>query len=327
MGNDRKGLNRREFGRAMARAGAWGIGAFGLASTFALPGCVDNKSDIGSLDLVWGRRGISDGRFQKPRAITIDKNDHLYIVDMTARIQVFDVDGNFLRMWQTPAHTAGRPTGLSIDRDGNLAVPDTHYYRVLFYTPEGTLLENRTIGGTRGDGPGEFGLTTDVVEDTEGNYYVSEYGDFDRIQKFTHDGKFILQWGAHGPAPGEFSRPQGMAIDEKNNIYVADACNHRIQLFDSNGKLLNIWGQEGTERGKLDYPYNLVLDGEGHLYVCEFGNHRVQKFTLDGQSLGSWGTAGSEEGQLFNPWGIAMDSKGRMHVLDSYNHRVQRVRM
>jgi len=26
-------------------------------------------------------RGISDGRFQKPRAITIDKNDHLYIVD------------------------------------------------------------------------------------------------------------------------------------------------------------------------------------------------------------------------------------------------------
>jgi sugar lactone lactonase YvrE len=292
-----------------------------------ISGCDKNKSDVGSLDLVTGRRGISEGRFQKPRAIAIDKDDRLYIVDMTARIQVFDADGNFIRFWQTPAHEAGRPTGLSIDRDGNVVVPDTHYYRVLFYTPEGVLLENRTIGGTLGTGPGEFGLVTDVVQDTNGNYYVSEYGEFDRIQKFSHDGKFITQWGSHGEEPGQFSRPQGLAIDEKNQIWVGDACNHRIQVFDSDGRFLKVWGQNGTEPGKLSYPYNLVLDGEGYVYVCEYGNHRIQKFTLDGQSLGTWGSAGSEEGELFNPWGLARDSKGRIHVLDSYNHRVQRVKM
>jgi hypothetical protein len=276
------------------------------ASLLTVGGCEKEKSSLGTLDLVWGRRGLSDGRFQKPRAMAIDKHDHLYIVDMTARIQVFDADGNFIRSWQTPIHEQGRPTGLSIDHDGNLAVADTHYYRVLFYTPEGVLLTDRTLGGTKGDGPGEFGLVTDVVEDKAGNYYVSEYGDFDRVQKFTHDGKFILQWGSHGDAPGQFSRPQGLAIDDQERIWVADACNHRIQLFDNEGHLLTTWGQ---------------------VYVCEFGNHRIQKFTLDGKSLGSWGTAGSEEGQLFNPWALVRDSQGRIHVLDSYNHRVQRVRM
>ena len=75
------------------------------------------------------------------------QQDRLYIVDMTARIQVFDADGNFIRSWQTPVHDNGRPTGMSIDRDGNLAVADTHYYQVLFYSPEGELL--RKIGGTR----------------------------------------------------------------------------------------------------------------------------------------------------------------------------------
>ncbi len=321
-----KGGQERDF-RHVLRSAHFLVLAAVCVLLLILGGCDREKSTLGTLDLVWGRRGLSDGRFQKPRAMAIDKNDHLYIVDMTARIQVFDADGNFIRSWQTPEHEHGRPTGLSIDRDGNLAVADTHYFRVLFYTPEGVLLTDRTLGGTKGSGPGEFGLVTDIVEDKEGNYYVSEYGEFDRVQKFTHDGKFILQWGSHGDAPGQFSRPQGLAIDDQDHIWVADACNHRIQVFDNEGHLLTMWGQEGTALGQLSYPYNLAFDDEGHIYVCEFGNHRVQKFTLDGKSLGSWGSAGSEEGQLFNPWALVRDSQGRIHVLDSYNHRVQRVRM
>lgn len=298
---------------------------FQLGLVLLLAGCNRDASSIGSVDLVWGRLGISDGRFQKPRAMAIDRYDCLYIVDMTARIQVFDADGKFIRSWQTPEHDHGRPTGISIDREGNVVVADTHYYQVLFYSPDGTLL--RKLGGKMGDGPGEFGLVTDVVQDSKGNYYISEYGDFDRIQKFTPGCQFIMQWGSHGEEPGQFSRPQGMAIDEHDHIWVADACNHRIQVFDTEGHLLSIWGQSGSSLGELSYPYNLVLDGEGHVYVLEYGNHRVQKFTLEGKSLGAWGTAGAEEGQLFSPWALARDSQGRIHVLDSNNHRVQRVHM
>ena len=156
-------------------------------------GCEEPSGSIGNLEKVWGRNGISDGRFQKPRAMTIDAKDRLYIVDMTARIQVFDTEGDFLLSWQTPDHKVGRPTGLGIDRDGNVLVADTHYYQVLVYSPNGDLL--RTMGGKRGEKPGEFGLVTAAVQDSQGNYYIAEYGDYDRIQKFTRDGRFILPVG------------------------------------------------------------------------------------------------------------------------------------
>ena len=301
-----------------------------LASLLLSAGCISGSPFHSTPQLVFGRRGLGDGELQKPRAVAIDADDRLYVVDMTARIQVFTNDGQFVRSWQTPEFKNGRPTGLSIDRDGSLIVADTHYFRVLFYTPEGELLADRTIGGTCGHGPGEFEFVTDVAQDSQGNYYVSEYGQNDRIQKFSPQGKFLMQWGTHGSEPGQFLRPQSLAVDESDHIWVADACNHRIQVFDATGdeaQFIKTWGEEGTEPGLLRYPYGLLLDGEGHVYVSEFGNHRVQKFTLDGKSLGAWGHSGRKEGELCQPWAAARDSRGRTFVLDSYNHRVQRFRL
>lgn len=295
-----------------------------LSLLLACGGCLDSTSPSGDLDVVWGSLGRSEGRLQKPRAMAIDAKDQLYIVDMTARIQVFDADGNYLRAWQTPAHANGRPTGLGIDRDGNICVADTHYFRVLIYSPQGELL--RTIGGTHGTGPGQFGFVTDVAQDSQGNYYVSEFGEYDRVQKFTRDGKFLLEWGGHGSEPGKFMRPQCLVMDEQDRLWVCDACNHRIQVFNTSGELVQKWGTAGGEPGQLYYPYGLVLGDDNELYVIEYGNHRVQKFTRDGQSLGCWGTHGREPGQMHNPWALARDSQGRLHLLDSNNHRVQRIR-
>jgi sugar lactone lactonase YvrE len=294
-----------------------------------LTGCLA-EGPSKSPEHVWGRRGISDGRLQKPRAMAIDRQDQLFIVDMTGRIQVFTCDGEFLRGWRTPEIAFGKPSGLSFDRSGNLLVADTHYHRVLCYTPEGELLEDRTIGGTAGHGPGEFNFVTDAVQDSRGNFYVAEYGEYDRIQQFTPDGQFVMQWGGRGREPGQFNRPQNLTIDQQDRIWVADACNHRIQVFEVDGdqaRLVSIWGEQGPAPGQLYYPYDLVLDGVGHIYVCEFGNHRVQKLTLDGQSVACWGTAGRQEGELSCPWALVLDSEQHVYVLDTYNHRVQRCRL
>ena len=108
------------------------------------------------LQAVWGRQGISDGRFQRPRAMAIDRRDHIYIVDMTARIQVFTPDGTFINKWQTPDHQFGKPTGLSIGNDGNVLVANTHYYEVLIYSPDGQLIKR--LGGTKGERPASSDL-------------------------------------------------------------------------------------------------------------------------------------------------------------------------
>ena len=301
-----------------------------LATLFALTFCLGCTKFPGSpteASYVWSRKGLDDGRFIKPRAIAIDQEDQIFVVDKTARIQVFDRDGNFIRNWRTPECYSGKPCGLGISQNNELMVCDTHYFRVLFYTREGEPLPDLTIGGVNGRGPGEFGFVTDVVQDSKGNFYVAEYGDFDRIQKFTPDREFVYQWGQHGEAIGQFQRPQGLAIDANDHLWVADSSNNRIQIFDVSGDeplFVKTWGKPGQAVGCLSYPYNLVLDGKGHVYVCEYGNHRIQKFTLDGEPLGVWGSAGREPGQLNHPWSICRDSTGDFHIVDAANHRIQR---
>lgn len=295
-----------------------------------LSGTSESDTEFGKLELVWGERGANPGYLQKPRAMAIDKHDNLYIVDKAARIQVFDRDGNFSHGWSTPKCEFGKPTGMSFDNDGNLMVADTHYYRVLFYSPAGELLEDKTIGGIEGREPGLFGWVTDCVQDSKGNYYVSEYGaELDRVQKFSPSGEYLWGWGSHGSGDENFRRPNNLAIDENDQLWIVDANNHRVLVFDVSGdkqKLVNKWGFDGGELGQLRNPYDLVLDRE-HVYICEFGNSRVQKFTREGKSLGTWGSEGRGEGELFNPWAVVVDSKRRLHVLDTYNQRIQRIRL
>ncbi len=275
--------------------------------------------------VVWGKRGVRDGDLLRPRSIAIDARDRLYVVDFTARIQVYDRDGNYLGpTWTTPDYRKGRPSGLSIDRDGNLIVCDSHYCCVRIYSPRGEELRRFGEAGTE---PGQLSYVSGVVQDAEGNYYLAEFGENQRISKFDADGRFIRCWGAPGSDPGQFSRARALTLGPDGLLYVADSCNHRIQVFTCDGELVRIWGEVGGEPGQLRYPYDVAFDKEsGVLYVAEYGNHRVQKFTATGHSLGCWGTAGRDPGQFHCPWALAVDSRGCVHVVDTENHRVQRIR-
>jgi DNA-binding beta-propeller fold protein YncE len=278
-------------------------------------------------ELVWGKRGVQPGDLVKPRAVAIDSHDHLFIVDWTARIQVYDRDGTYLGpTWTSPDYRNGRPSGLSIDRDGNLLVSDSHYHCLRIYSTEGKLL--RTIGGEAGTEPGQLGYVSDALQDGDGFYYVAEFGDNQRISKFDQAGKFVKCWGGPGSEAGEFSRVRALALGPDGLLYAADACNHRIQVFTRDGQFVRMWGTQGSDKGQLSYPYDLAFSpGEPpYLYVVEYGNNRVQKFTPAGESLGIWGGPGREPGKLAGPWALTVDSKGRVHVIDSENDRVQRIR-
>jgi len=299
----------------------------------ALPfvqGCV-SVNDSDAPEAVWGRRGWSAGRFQKPRAIAIDPEDRLYIVDTTGRIQVFDTDGQLLGGWKTPKTENGRPTGLGFrgsgDQPSRLLVADTHYYRMLAYTPDGKLLPEEQIGGTAGPGPGQFAFLTDVASDRDGNIYIGEYNASDRIQKFDPDGSFVCAWGTTGQGPGEFVRPQCLVIRD-DVLWVCDSCNHRVQRFDlreTPPKLIDIWGEPGTGKGQFFYPYGLAIASDESVVVIEYKNNRLQRFRPDGSWIATWGAPGFEPGQLNQPWGVVIDSQDRVHILDSNNHRVQRL--
>ncbi len=257
-------LNRREF---LVHAHATGLAAVtaGSTSLMSISGCTKSKQASSSPGdtFIFGKLGLSDGRFQKPRAIAIDQNQSLYVVDKTGRIQVFDTNGTFLRSWTTPEIANGKPTGLSIANDGSVMVADTHYFRILFYTPNGEPLHDRQLGGSFGPAPGQMAFVTDCVQTIDNDYYVSEYGAFDRIQKYSSKGEFLGWFGEHGDAPKQFSRPQSLALDENGWLWIADSCNHRIQVYDWTGdepRFVKGFGSNGTSPGQFRYPYGIWLE-------------------------------------------------------------------
>ena len=306
----------------------WGVRhtwlrAVPMALVILVAGCNGSGS---APELVWGQRGIQPGQLVKPRAIGIGPDDRMYIVDWTARIQAFDRNGKFLgASWTPPDFRNGRPSGLSVDSKGNVVVSDSHYHAVRVYSPDGELLQ--TIGGNPGIEPGQLAYISDALRDAAGNFYVSEFGETQRISKFDPEGKFLKCWGAPGSEHGQFARIRAMTLGPDDRLYVADACNHRIQVYTTDGEFVREFGGPGKEAGELSYPYDVAISPgrTPHLYVMEFGNSRVQKFTLEGKSLGTWGAPGRAPGQLCSPWALAVDSRGRVHVVDSQNDRVQRI--
>src|SRR5690606_9116441 len=140
----------------------------------------------------------------------------------------------------------------------------------------------------------------------DGIVYVVEYGGNDRVQAFTSDGQILFSFGAFGGGEGQFSRPQSIVFDpNRQELWIADACNHRIVITDPQGRWLDVLAGPGSEPGQLNYPYGLVLQADGSALVCEYGAHRVQRIARDGASLGTIGGLGDGPGRFRHPWAIA----------------------
>jgi len=273
---------------------------------------------------VWGQAGRRSGSFVRPRAIGV-KGDEVYVVDTTGRIQVFTLDGEFLRSWSTPAHETGTPTGVAFSREGRVLIPDTHYNQILEYSTDGELL---TQWGSYGTDIDQFVYPTDIAQAPDGTYYISEYGtEAERVHVFDADRRYARHWGDHGDAEGQLNRSMAIALDDQSTLYVADTANNRIQCFDTEGKVLRIIGEAGTEPGQLKYPQDIAIAPDGSLFICELGNNRVSRFAKDGKFIACYGRAGREPGEFNGPRGVAVSESGLVFVADTDNNRVQRMEL
>ena len=141
--------------------------------------------------------------------------------------------------------------------------------------------------------------------------------------------QFLSKWGSQGSGDGQLNFPDGIAVDEAGNVYVADRDNHRVQKFGADGRFLLTWGSEGGGDGQFYNAEGIAVDGAGNVYVTDWGRERVQKFTSNGGFLlylGTEGTGagrGTGDGQFHNPKGISVDRAGNVYVAETINHRVQ----
>jgi DNA-binding beta-propeller fold protein YncE len=142
--------------------------------------------------------------------------------------------------------------------------------------------------------------------DQEDNIWVGGNGD-GIVQKYSHDGKLLLQIGkrrafdtsdgtrngnANNSGQDRLFLPAGVAVDPANgDIYVADGYgNRRVAVFDKTGKFLRQWGRQATpEETRSGVPgafarlvHCIAMGNNGLLYVCDRQGDRVQVFDKAG---------------------------------------------
>jgi DNA-binding beta-propeller fold protein YncE len=113
--------------------------------------------------------------------------------------------------------------------------------------------------------------------DSKDNLYVADIPN-DRIQKFTKDGVFILEWGSRGDKNGEFEGPSGVSVDSSDNVYVIDDTG-RIQKFTEDGTFITSLGSDGSSDGQFSKAEGLDVDPDGNVYVADTANKRIQVFS------------------------------------------------
>ena len=66
---------------------------------------------------------------------------------------------------------------------------------------------------------------------------------------YDESGGLITRWGRYGSERGEFKEPTGIVLDSEDNMYLADAGNHRVQKFSSDGKFIIDFRHARQRRG------------------------------------------------------------------------------
>jgi len=150
----------------------------------------------------WGDKGTAPGQFRLPHAIAVDKDDNIYVGDRSnRRIQVFDTEGKFLRMFtiDVPPPAGTKPV------NGN--------------TPTGAALA-ATIGA-----PNSICITPPPNQ----VMFVGESTYPGRLFKVSLAGEVLGVIGRSGRNLKQFSGAHQLACPSEREIYVAETSNWRVQ--------------------------------------------------------------------------------------------------
>ncbi len=231
----------------------------------------------------WGEKGAGPGQFSDPTGITVADGEVFVADSRNGRIQVFDLDGNFKRMFGKPGDKPGAPGGVAVGTNGELYVADFYGQRVQELKPDGAFIRQWGKTGRSSHAMGHFYYPTDVALDRTGNVYMADgYGN--RIQVFASDGSFLRKWGGplargiYGPFNGWFTTVTSVVFDEHGNLFAADFYNHRVQKFAADGTFLTSFGDKGTGAGKFDHVIAVAVAEDGTVFIADFLNNRIQKW-------------------------------------------------
>ena len=249
-----------------------------------------------------------------PVAVAVDGGGNVYIADETVCIRKINALG-IISTIAGGAHAGysgdggpataallNDPSGLAVDRAGNLYIADLSNNRIRKIDPSGII---STIAGTgtagySGDGvpatATELNAPADVAVDAGGNlYFIDEVNC--RVRKIdpagiisTIAGTGVRSYsGDGGPATAAtLNLSTGIALDSCGNIYVADGYSSVVRKIDPAGIITTVAGTGAyaysgdggpATAAALNEPVGVAVSAGGNVFISDFAEQRIRLIT------------------------------------------------
>ena len=210
------------------------------------------------------------------------------------------------------------PSGIAVNRQGDIAVADYYGHCVFVFNKEGNCLQQI---GKEGTDPGQFKNPNGVSFLNNNEVLIADQSN-NRIQRINiRTGYVVKTFGKKGERKGHFKTPISICLDDTERIVVSEFSNNRVQVMSKEGEALFTIGDSGPE--KLSTPYSCI-PYKNIFLVTERDNHVIKAFDASNTFLYKFGEKGNQDGQFNSPRGMCLDSSYNLLVCDYFNNRVQR---
>lgn len=246
-------------------------------------------------------------------------------------------DGTPVARWNLAALPSGRfhPLDITVDAKGNIHMLGNSYpagpNTLVQLSQNGTFLEQETILRDL-----ITGYADNLVIDSDGSiffpttsqYVLKGYGGLEDLEAIMRQdyGDRVNMFIARFLKPdleqkyptyaAQFGRVRDIAIDNHNNVFVADSGSRSVHVFEYGGKSVTP-DKIGERSSPIAFPIGISIDAKGNLYVADSESKQVHKFTSSGIHVSSWGSAGKDQGQFSELVDVAVGGNV-VYALDYY---------
>jgi DNA-binding beta-propeller fold protein YncE len=139
----------------------------------------------------------------------------------------------------------------------------------------------------------------------------------------TGSGDFVFKpqenW-ARLPDGWELGDVAGVAVDDKDRVYLFNRGPHPLIVLDQGGNYLKSWGE-----GVFTNPHGASIGADGAIYLTDNEDHTIRKYSLDGKLLMQIGESGKSSGFMSGrPFcrctHTALSPVGDIYVSDGYGN-------
>ena len=280
----------------------------GMAGLCRLCKCV---SYVNRHNPVWS--GVNKGGGQKeicnPAGLSIDRDSgNIFVCDyLSARIQVFGKEGNYLRTIEPQGMTLPSFIALSL-----------HHLFVSCEYPHSIYKLDKVSGDILCCVQTEYAMSGLSV-DTD-TLYVGVFGN-NAISHFSvEDLLAVNMTSLNSPHITQDTSLIGLQLVPSLFVVLFKECTYPVQSFSRDGNLIHLI----VSQEQLISAEYFCLDRHRNIIISDTGAHSVKVFDREGQLVATIGDKGTGPGMFNGPRGIKITNEGHIVVVDSkQSHKLQ----